>query len=165
MGLLKCGECGCSLVPSHTRKKVGRLYRYYSCEHYRKGVNPNCEIRNVSANEIEALILSQLQIVFSSPEMIMETWREAQKDSKTITEREVYSHLHDLIPLWRELYPAEKQRILELIIEKIIVNYEFVDIRIRTAAIDNLAWELAGQDKRLEGIASPKLEGKAWINA
>ncbi|WP_375657228.1 zinc ribbon domain-containing protein [Bartonella sp. CM120XJJH] len=72
MGLLKCSECECGLVANHTRKKGGRLYHYYTCEHYSK-------VRNVSANEMESLILNQLQAVFSSPEMIMETWREAKK--------------------------------------------------------------------------------------
>ncbi len=107
MGLLKCGECECGLVASHTRKKGGRLYRYYTCEHYRKGINPDCKVRNVSANETEALILNQLQAVFASPEMIMETWREAQKEDETITEHEVYSNLNDIVPIWQELYPAE----------------------------------------------------------
>lgn len=37
MGLLKCGACECALVPCHTRKKGGRLYRYYTCGHHRKG--------------------------------------------------------------------------------------------------------------------------------
>lgn len=165
MGLLKCGECECGLVANHTRKKGGRLYRYYTCEHYRKGINSDCKVRNVSANEMEALILNQLQAVFAAPEMIMETWREAQKEDETITEHEVYSNLNDIVPIWKELYPAEKQRILELMIEKVIVNYEFVDIRIRAAGMDSLARELDEQDKRLQGISTKRLEEQAWINA
>ncbi|WP_419902769.1 recombinase family protein [Kiloniella sp.] len=165
MGLLKCGECECGLVANHTRKKGGRLYRYYTCEHYRKGINSDCKVRNVSANEMEALILNQLQAVFASPEMIMETWREAQKEDDTITEHDVYSNLNDIVPIWKELYPAEKQRILELMIEKVIVNYEFVDIRIRAAGMDSLARELDEQDKRLQGISTKKLEEQVWINA
>lgn len=165
MGLLKCGECECGLVANHTRKKGGRLYRYYTCEHYRKGINPDCKVRNVSANEMEALILNQLQAVFAAPEMVMETWREAQKEDETITEHEVYNNLNDIVPIWKELYPAEKQRILELMIEKVIVNYEFVDIRIRAAGMDSLARELDEQDKRLQGISTKKLEEQAWINA
>lgn len=95
----------------------------------------------------------------------METWREAQKEDETITEHEVYSNLNDIVPIWNELYPAEKQRILELMIEKVIVNYEFVDIRIRAAGMDSLARELDEQDKRLQGISTKKLEEQAWINA
>ncbi|WP_375648991.1 zinc ribbon domain-containing protein [Bartonella sp. MU70NMGDW] len=165
MGLLKCGECECGLVANHTRKKGGRLYRYYTCEHYRKGINTDCKVRNVSANEMEALILNQLQAVFASPEMIMETWREAKKEDVSITEHEVYSNLNDIVPIWKELYPAEKQHILELMIEKVIVNYGFVDIRIRAASMESLARELDEQDKRLQGISTKKLEEQAWINA
>ena len=50
-------------------------------------------------------------------------------------------------------------------IEQDIVNYEFVDIRIRAAGMDSLARELDEQDKRLQGISTKKLEEQAWINA
>lgn len=165
IGLLKCDECECSLVPSHTRKKGGRLYRYYTCEHYRKGISPDCKIRNVSANEMEALIFTQLQAVFAAPEMVMETWGAIQNNDDTVTEYEVHSNLSDIVPVWKELYPAEKKRILKLMIEKVIVNYEFVDIRIRASGMDSLARELDEQDKRLQGISIKKLEEQAWINA
>ena len=115
-------------MPSHTRKKGGRLYRYYTCEHYRKGINPDCKVRHVSASEMEALILTQLQAVFASPEMIVETWREAYKEDESVTEKEVRDALGNIVPIWKELFPAEQQRILELMIES-VVNYEYVDVR------------------------------------
>lgn len=80
MRLLKYGEYECELVANHTRKKGGRRYRYYSCVHYRKDINTDCKVCNVSANEMEALILNQLQAVFASPETIMETWQKAQQE-------------------------------------------------------------------------------------
>ncbi|WP_244427591.1 recombinase family protein [Bartonella queenslandensis] len=165
MGLLKCGECECGLVANQTRKKGGRLYRYYICEHYRKGINQDCKVRNVSANEMEALILIQLQAVFASPEMIIETWREAYKADESVTETEVRDALGNIAPIWKELFPAEQQRILELMIEKVIVNYEFVDIRIRATGMDSLARELNEQDKRRKAFQPKKLGEQAWINA
>ena len=105
---------------------------------------------------MEALILTQLQAVFASPEMGMETWRAIQNDDDTVTEYEVHSNLSDIVPVWKELYPAEKQRILELMVEKVIINYEFSDIRIRASGMDSLARELDEQDKRLQGISTKK---------
>ncbi len=152
-------------MPSHTRKKGGRLCRYYTCEHYRKGINPDCKVRNVSANEMEALILTQLQAVFASPEMIVETWREAYKEDESVTETEVRDALGNIVPIWKELFPAEQQRILELMIEKVIVNYEYVDVRIRADGMLSLARELDEQEKRLQGISTKQLEEQAWMHA
>ncbi|WP_375642530.1 MULTISPECIES: hypothetical protein [unclassified Bartonella] len=73
--------------------------------------------------------------------------------------------MNDIVPIWKELYPAEKQRIFELMIEKVVVNYGLVDIWIMAACMESLARELDEQDKRLQGISTKKLEEQAWINA
>lgn len=163
IGLLKYGEC--SLVPSYTRKKGGRLYCYYTCEHTRKSINLNCKIRNVSTNEMEAMILTQLQAVFTSLEMTMETWREAYKEDESVSETEVRDTLGNIVPIWKELFPAEQQRILELMIEKVIVHYEYVDVRIRAGSMLSLARELSEQDKRSSRISTKQLRKQTWINA
>ena len=114
---------------------------------------------------MEALILTQLQAVFASPEMIVETWREAYKEDESVTETEVRDALGNIVPIWKELFPAEQQRILELMIEKVIVNYEYVDVRIRADGMLSLARELDEQEKRLQGISTKQLEEQAWMHA
>ena len=47
-------------------------------------------------------------------------------------------------------------------IEKVIVNYEYVDVRIRADGMLSLTRELEEQEKRLQGISTKQLEEQAW---
>lgn len=114
---------------------------------------------------MEALILTQLQAVFASPEMIVETWREAYKEDDSVTEAAVRDALGDIVPIWKELFPVKQQRLLELMIEKVIVNYEYVDVRIRADGLLSLGRELDEQEKRLQGLSTKALEEQAWTHA
>jgi hypothetical protein len=49
-----------------------------------------------------------------------------------------------LDPLWDELFPAEQARIVQLLIERIDIRAEGVDIRLRTAGLRIMLGELAG---------------------
>lgn len=49
-GVLRCGGCNSSMTPCHTKKKGGKLYRYYGAVNYKKGGCPDCPIKQVTAN-------------------------------------------------------------------------------------------------------------------
>ena len=72
-GVLRCGGCNSSMTPCHTKKKGGKLYRYYGAVNYRKGGCPDCPVKQVTVSEIETFVLHQLKSIFAAPEMIIET--------------------------------------------------------------------------------------------
>jgi site-specific DNA recombinase len=49
----------------------------------------------------------------------------------------------NLDPMWEELFPAEQARIVQLIVDKVIVGSEGLDVRLRTEGIGALARELS----------------------
>lgn len=67
---------------------------------------------------------------------MVRTWRTARRNLDTITEVEVRDAFEQLDPLWDELFPAEQARIVQLLVERIDVQEEAVEIRFR---IDGLA--------------------------
>ena len=85
-GIIKCGNCGCSMGPSFTKKK-GKTYRYYVCIQATKKGWDTCPVKNVAAGEIESAVLAQLQSMFGSPELIAETWRIARNKENEEIER------------------------------------------------------------------------------
>jgi len=85
-GIIKCGNCGCSMGPSFTKKK-GKTYRYYVCIQATKKGWDSCPVKNVAAGEIESAVLAQLQAMFGSPELIAETWRIARNKENEEIER------------------------------------------------------------------------------
>ncbi|HUT59848.1 MAG TPA: hypothetical protein VNA25_18540 [Phycisphaerae bacterium] len=52
--------------------------------------------------------------------------------------------LQKLDPLWDELFPAEKERIVKLLVEEVMVNPDGLLIRLRLNGLNSLAAELAG---------------------
>ena len=50
--------------------------------------------------------------------------------------------LQRLDPLWDELFPAEQARIVQLLVERVDVSPDGVDIRLRTEGLTNLTADL-----------------------
>jgi len=50
--------------------------------------------------------------------------------------------LERLDPLWNELFPAEQMRIVQLLIARVDVSLDGVDIRLRTEGLANLVADL-----------------------
>lgn len=61
------------------------------------------------------------------------------------TERDVAAALRVIDPLWEELFPAEKERIMHLLVESAIVRPDGLTLRLRPTGLMNLAAELAPQ--------------------
>jgi DNA invertase Pin-like site-specific DNA recombinase len=134
------GPTGCAMTPSHTRKGA-RLYRYYVSADLLKHDATQCTVRRVPAGEIEGAVIDQVRGLLRTPEIIVGTWRSA-KSMGDISEAEVRDALQRLDPLWDELFPAEQARIVQLLVERVDVSLDGVDIRLRTEGLTNLAADL-----------------------
>ena len=139
------GPGGRAMSPSHTRKSA-RLYRYYVDQSVLKGGSDACAIRRVPAAEIEAAVVDQLRGMLRTPEIIVATWRSARPEMEGLTEAQVREALHQLDPLWDQLFPAEQARIVQLLVERVDVGANGIDIRLRTAGLASLVGELRAMD-------------------
>ncbi len=139
------GPGGRAMSPSHTRKSA-RLYRYYVDQSVLKGGSDACAIRRVPAAEIEAAVVDQLRGMLRTPEIIVATWRSARPEMEGLTETQVREALHQLDPLWDQLFPAEQARIVQLLVERVDVGANGIDIRLRTAGLASLVGELRAMD-------------------
>ena len=148
-GLVKCGGCKSTLSPVHTLKK-GKHYRYYKPSQILKGGCEGCPLGAIPAGELEGVVLMQLRQVFRSPEIIVKTWREAHARDESLTETDVRLALQDIDPVWKELFPAEQARIVNLLIENITVDTEGIAIRMRSDGLESLTRDLASYRKRVE---------------
>ena len=131
------------MSPSHTRKN-GRLYCYYVSQTVLKQAATDCPIGRVPAAEIEKIVIDQVGSLLRSPEVIVQTWRTARKSLKALTETEVRTALLEFDQLWNELFPAEQTRIIQLLVERVDVGTEGVDIRLRIDGIISLVGQMIG---------------------
>ncbi|MBI1209747.1 MAG: recombinase family protein [Azospirillum sp.] len=152
-GLLRCTACGSAMTPTHTRRR-GRLYRYYICTTAIKQGHAACPIRSIAAGEAEELVLAQVRRLLRAPELTARTIAaaaDASAEAATTTdggrpaaqrECQIRETLHRVETIWDDLFPAEQQRILHLLVEQVAVSPGGFDITLRTAGIRSLAAEL-----------------------
>ena len=76
-GLLRCAHCGSAMGPSFTKRR-GKVYRYYLCVHAEKHGRDTCPVRCLSAGDIERTVVDQLRAVLRTPEVMAQTYRQAQ---------------------------------------------------------------------------------------
>ncbi len=137
------GPTGAAMSPTHTRRGQ-RLYRYYVSQTVLKEGRGACPVGRVSAAEVEAAVVEQLRVLLRSPEIIVAIWRAVRQADAQITESEVREALGQFDCLWDELFPAEQARIVQLLVERVDVGVDSLQIRLRADGFAHLYEELAG---------------------
>jgi DNA invertase Pin-like site-specific DNA recombinase len=139
------GPDGAAFSPTHTRKG-GRLYRYYVSQTVLRRGAGACPVGRVPAAEIEDAVLGQLRAVFRQPEVVAGTWKAARVQDGEIAEHEVRAALQQLDPLWDELFPAEQARIVALLVERVDIGTDGLNVRLRIDGLGGFACEMAAGD-------------------
>ncbi len=142
------GADGRAMTPTHACKG-GRLYRYYVAAGLLKGDVPPGVVRRMPAAEIEAAVVDQLRGLLHAPEIIIATWRAARLHDKGITEAAVREALLNFDPMWGELFPAEQTRILQILVERVDVYPDHLDLKLCIDGLQTLVSDLrSGQPKQ-----------------
>ncbi len=136
------GADGRAMTPVHTRKG-GRLYRYYVAAKLLKAESADGIVRRVAAGEIEAAVIDQVRGLLRAPEVVVATWRAGRETDDGLTEGEVRQALCDLDPLWDELFPGEQARVLRLLVERVEVHPDGLNLRFRVDGLQTLVADIA----------------------
>ena len=141
------GPNGRLMSPSHTRRR-GRIYRYYVAREAIVDGYDSCAVTSVPAADVEGAVLDHLQKLLAAPELVARTWTAAKREGDEVTEREVTVLLADFATVWGELFPAEQARIVQLLVERVDVQQDALEVRIRAEGLASLVAELRQCDER-----------------
>jgi site-specific DNA recombinase len=143
------GPNGRAMSPSHTRRR-GRIYRYYVTREAIADGYDTCAVTSVPAADVEGAVLVHLQKLLAAPELVARTWAAAKRDAEDdVTERDVTLLLADLATVWSELFPAEQARIVQLLVERVDVQENALEVLIRAEGLASLVGELRQQGERM----------------
>ncbi|MGZ9092762.1 MAG: recombinase family protein, partial [Rhodoplanes sp.] len=132
---------GHAMTPSHTHK-AGKLYRYYvATDAIRQGYS-EYPVRSVPAAEVEEAVVAQVQHLLRTPEIIARTWAAANADDASPPEREVVNSITEFASLWDELFPAEQARIVRLLVKRVDLAPDCMQVRLRAEGLQTLVEEL-----------------------
>ena len=146
---------GRAMSPSHSRGRGGQMYRYYVSQAVLKGgATARPAIARLPAGEIEAAVVAQVRALLRQPEMVVGTWRAARATAPDVTEQEVLLALERIEPLWDELFPAERARIVRLLVDRVDVRAEGAAVRLRLDGLGSLVRDLAARQPEVARAAA-----------
>jgi site-specific DNA recombinase len=108
----------------------------------------SCPVTSVPAVDVEGAVLDQIQKLLAAPELVARTWAAAKRDDDAIREREVTVLLADFATVGSELFPAEQARIRQLLVDRVDVQEDALEVRIRAEGLVSLIAELREPDER-----------------
>ncbi|WP_243457504.1 recombinase family protein [Ottowia testudinis] len=127
---------GQRMLHTFVTKKNGRQYRYYvPYLHKRRNAGASLlpeapDVGHLPAAEIEGAVLAQIQNALAAPQMLIAVWQACQRHpaGATLEEAHVVVAMQRLGEVWAQLFPAEQQRIARLLIERVQLHAQGMDI-------------------------------------
>lgn len=94
-GLIKCPDCGTSMIPTHVRRyrkdRSIRLSYYYICNRYNTHGRSMCKPNHVPAEVVEKWVIEQLQLLLTQPliadQLVNEINRKSEETLKPLQHR------------------------------------------------------------------------------
>jgi hypothetical protein len=93
-------------------------------------------------------VLDQLRALLRQPEVVVGTWRAAQAEAPDLAEDTVRDALARFDPVWSELFPAEQERLIRLLVQRVVVGDAGAQISLNLEGLASLARDLS-QPKRI----------------
>ena len=128
---------GYALV-SAASKKENKTYRYYVSTRAVKKSYDDCPLKTVSAHMIEEIVVDQVRRLLTQPEWAVRI----RKQDGDLSEHAVMTSLKKFENMWDELFPAEQIRILNLLIQRIIVHPDMMQIILQPMGMTTLLHDL-----------------------
>ena len=134
---------GRALTPySTSKKKSGKRYRYYvSTRDIKEGAGAS-DLPRFPATEFEERVMAHVKAMITSPELVGQVVQEATVRDDTLDEAMVTVAMTHINQLWDTLFPDEQSRIINLLVERVVVRPDSFDIHFHNVGVSQLALEM-----------------------
>lgn len=129
------------MAHTFTRKKDGRLYRYFTCSTMRRRVDRHCPMPTISAEELEKTVLTQLQNILRQPRVITQVWESLQGIEHAFSEEDIRRQLGNMAAVWDELFPLEQRNLIQMLVRRVEMSPQGADIHMHMDRIGELMVE------------------------
>ncbi len=135
------GSDGRAMSPYHTKNRYGWRYRYYQPQRDAKEHAGASGLPRLPAADLESAVMEQIRAILRAPQMVEEAARRAVRLDPTLDEAQVTVAMTRMDEIWEQLFPDEQVRIVKLLVEKVIVSPNDIEVRLRPNGIERLALE------------------------
>ena len=137
------------MYPTYSRKN-GRKYHYYVSKSESRFGAPGKSYERLPAPEIEAAVVVQIRTVLTSPESIASVVRHIKRNGAQVDEATTVMAMGRLNDIWGQLFPVERHRIANLMIERIDLIHDAdrqgIKVKWRDLGWDALIGEFAPRE-------------------
>ena len=137
------------MYPTYSNKK-GHKYHYYVSKSESRFGAPGKSYERLPAPEIETAVVAQIRTVLTSPESIASVVRHIQSNGAQIDEATTVMAMGRLNDVWDQLFPVERHRIANLMIERIdlvhVGEVQGINVKWRELGWDKLIGEFAPRE-------------------
>lgn len=137
-------------------KASGKRYRYYIPKADKRYGYRTSTTGPIPADQIEDVVVNRLLQALQSPESVQAVWNQVRAQYPEIAEPAVALAMRRLAEVWKALFPAEQVRLVNLLIERVVLLSDGIDIVWREVGWKEPAGELAP-----ERIGGEMLEAEA----
>jgi site-specific DNA recombinase len=134
---------GRALQPWQSRKRNGRLYRYYLSTRELKEHAGASGLPRFPADQLEGLVVAQVRRLLRTPSFLAAITEQARRHDASLDEAQVAVASLPFPAVWEQLAPAEQQRMVRLLLARVVVSLDALELHLRPLGVPDLARELA----------------------
>ena len=137
------GENGAAMTPTST-KKGARLYRYYVSMDVIRNRETGEETgpARLPAGMVEDAIVTEVRRILQTPEVVTQVLAALKSDYVGASEADAIAALREFKALWSQLFPAEQARIIQLLVRRVTVTTNGLEVDIRREGIAGVIREM-----------------------
>jgi DNA invertase Pin-like site-specific DNA recombinase len=139
-GIIRC-SCGALMKHSYSGNR-GLVYRYYTCLTHLKYRTCPAQHKNIPAEPIEQSVIDEILKIIRSPEVVvnMNHLAEQRNDLK---KEDLMLALKNLGEAWNYLYRAEQTKIVQMLVDRVEIKENGINLNLNLDGFDDLFVELA----------------------
>ena len=140
-GVIKCGYCGCAMVPTFCSKDGKATFHYYRCDRTHKHLSETCRLKNISAAAIEAPVFNLIERLITN-EYFLQLVASDEKELEML--RQLGKVKARLVSI---MTSSERRRLVQLFIRRVDVRTDGIDIVVRGDGFKNLMGKTSEKGK------------------
>ena len=149
-GLVRCGCCDGVMKEHFSKKTEHKSYRYFICDKDTRRIKSSCPTRRIPAAELEKLLLDDIALMLSTPDMlagVLNAAEDLDTDGKQLRTEQVRNAFSDFAQVWDMMFPVERFRFIQEVIRQVTVFPDKVKIEYNTEGLKQIMRK-AGEDAR-----------------
>jgi hypothetical protein len=96
----------------------------------------------LAAGMVEDAVVTEVRRILQTPEVVTQVLAALKRDVGGTSEADAIAALHEFKALWSQLFPAEQARIIQLLVRRVTVTTDGLEVDIRREGIAGVIHEM-----------------------